>query len=254
MNILRLFHGCPERTPGRHSAEWAAMRRDLTAAQSQCSTLETARDTAAQRHETEMHQQAAAFRLERNGLRESLRLAADANAELLRERNEARGRHDEVLSRLRTAEAQVEQLRATLRALEVPVDPDAAPGQPALMDDPDAWINQPDGPPRADEWISPVAPVAPVDSEAADVNAKTQLTDVRDLREDSTVTQQVALPAAWTAAALPVQPPLPDFAPTLTMPLAEAPLATEVSRDAADAARASVADAIEPDLAAALLP
>jgi hypothetical protein len=182
--------------------------------------------------------------------------ALAAAADLTVERDEARGRSNanrdgwirarQELGKVRAerdaAVIEVEHLRATLLALEVPVESDAAPGQPALMDSPEAWINQPDGPPRPDEWISPVAPVAPVASEAADVNARTQAVDVRDLRQGAEATQQMALPVAWTIAAVPSFPP--EVAPTLTMPLANAPMATEVSGDAADSARRSVADAM----------
>ncbi len=264
MSLLNAFkpRPAPVRRPGKHTAEWAEMRRDLAAARALCGTLEAARETAARRHETEMHQQAAAFRVERDGLQEAVRLAADDNAELRAERDEARGRHDEVLGRLRVAEAQAEQLRATLRALEVPPGPDAAPGQPALMNDPGAWINQPDGPPRPDEWISPVAPAAPIESEAADVNAETQAVDVAALR-DAEATQQLDATALRNAAGLgatavlPVVavPPSADAGAAAVMPLYSRSLPvctvkptppTEVSRGAAEAAQASVADALEP--------
>lgn len=151
--------------------------------------------------------------------------AMQAMESLRAERDEARARSNAnrdgwIRSRQELEEARAErdaaasaaeQLRATLRALEVPVDADAAPGQPALMDDPDAWINQPDGPPRPDEWISPVAPAAPVESEAADVNAETQLTDVCDLRAEAE-TQPVDAAALRNAAGLGATAVLPVVA------------------------------------------
>lgn len=242
MSLLNAFKPkpAPVRQPGRHSAEWAAMRRDLAAAQSRSSTLKAAQQTAAERHETEMHQQAADFRVEREGLRESLRRAAEANAELRRERDEARDRHDEVLKHLRAAKAEVRRQRTIL---------DASTGEPgtaatvAPADDPQSCFSQPDPAPAGDEPRTvPDTPAAPVGSEAADVNARTQAVDVRDLRQGAEATQQIALPVAWTVAAVPSFPP--EVAPTLTMPLADAPMATEVSGDAADSARRSVADAM----------
>lgn len=152
--------------------------------------------------------------------------ALAAAADLTVERDEARGRSNanrdgwirarQELGKVRAerdaATVEVERLRAMLLALEVPVAPDAAPGQPALMDSPEAWINQPDGPPRPDEWISPVAPVAPVASEAADVNARTQAVDVADLRAGAEATQQLDVTALRNATGLGVTAVLPVVA------------------------------------------
>lgn len=168
--------------------------------------------------------------------------ALAAAADLTVERDEARGRSNanrdgwirarQELGKVRAerdaATAEVEHLRATLRALEVPVESDAAPGQPALMDSPEAWINQPDGPPRPDEWISPVAPVAPVASEAADVNARTQAVDVADLRAGAEATQQLDVTALRNATGLGATAVLPVVAPP--MPGCRPPTPGEVTR------------------------
>jgi hypothetical protein len=127
------------------------------------------------------------------------------------------------------------------------------------MDDPDAWINRPDGPPRPDEWISPVAPSAPADSEAADVHAETQAVDVADLRQGTEATQQLDATALRNAtglgatAVLPVVTvqPMPDCKPPMpgevTLVDAVLPLwqqSVPVSLGTGQRARDSVAEAV----------
>lgn len=250
MSFLTLLRPAPQQAPGRHTTVWL----DL---QQRASTAEQERDTA--REDVEQLKQVHAR--ERSGWQKALELAAAESRGYAAERDEARGRSNANRDGWLTARAEVERLRATLLALEVPVDPDAAPGQAALMDDPAAWINQPDGPPRPDEWISPVAPVAPVGSEAADVNARTQAVDVRDLRAGAEATQQLDVTALRNAtglgatAVLPVvtAPPLPDCRPPMpgevTVVDAVLPLwqqSVPVSLGTGQRARDSVAAALLP--------
>lgn len=261
MSLLNAFKpkAAPVRQPGRHSAEWAAMRRDLAAAQSLSSTLKAAQRTAVERHETEMHQQAADFQVEREGLRESLRLAAEANRELRRERDEARDRHDEVLKHLRAAEAEVRRQRTIL---------DASTGEPgsvptvAPLDDPESCFSQPDPAPAGDEPRTVAdTPVAPASYEIANVNAETQAVDVADLRAGAEATQQLDVTALRNAtglgatAVLPVvtAPPLPDCKPPMpgevTVVDAVLPLwqqSVPVSLGTGQRARDSVAAALLP--------
>jgi hypothetical protein len=256
MSLLTLLRPAPQRAPGKHTTDWLKQQQAFADLRAEHSAALEIIESLKRSHSQE-----------RVDWQQELDLADTESKDIAAERDEARTRSNAnrdgwIRSRqeLKEARAEVERLRATLLALEVPVDPDAAPGQPALMDDPQAWINQPDGPPRPDEWISPVAPVAPVDSEAADVNAKTQLTDVRDLRTEAE-TQPVDVTALRNAtglgatAVLPVvaAPPLPDCKPPMpgevTVVDAVLPLwqqSVPVSLGTGQRARDSVAAALLP--------
>jgi hypothetical protein len=196
-----LLRPAPVRAPGRHTDTWLKQQQANV-------ELQAERDTA--REDIEQLKQRHAR--ERAGWQDALRLAGAEAMGYAAERDEARTRSNANRDGWLTARAEVERLRATLRALEVPAGPDAAPGQAALMDDPAAWINQPDGPPRPDEWISPVAPQAPAESEAADVHAETLAVDVADLRAGAEATQQLDVTAIRNATGLGATAVLPVVA------------------------------------------
>lgn len=86
---------------------------------------------------------------------------------------------------------------------------------PALADEPDSFTAVPDPAPVPDFRIVD-APPGPT-GEAADVNAKTQLTDVRSLRQAMTATtlpDSGPVHVPWGVGGLSTRPPMPDEAVT----------------------------------------
>jgi hypothetical protein len=109
-------------------------------------------------------------------------------------------------------EKELSILQGILDALEVPVDESGSVPQPALADDPESWIHRP-FPPVPYRRIVDIPP-GPVGSEAADVCAETQQTDVRALRAAvAAIPDAGPVTVSWDGG-LSTRPPLPDEAPT----------------------------------------
>lgn len=177
------------------------MQQALLALQQRCRTFEAAAgDQQAligqlrAQHAREMQACAVQIETERKGWKETLDFTSDKYAEL---------------------QAQYEQASAECLRLQRVLD--ASDGQPtmavpALADEPDSFTAVPDPAPVPDFRISDIPP-GPV-GEAADVNARTQQTDVRSLRHVAAVLDQGPVRTTWGVSGLSTRPPLPDETPT----------------------------------------
>lgn len=249
MSLFTLLRPAPLKAPGRHTDTWLELQQHARAMEQERDAANEAAEQLGQRHARE-----------RAGWRDALELAAAESRGIAAERDEARTRHNTVLGHLRAAEAEIKRLN---RVLDASKDLPGTKPYVAPADDPESCFSQPDPAPAGDEpRIVADTPVAPASYEIADINAETQAVDVAALR-DAEATQQLDAAALRNAtglgatAVLPVVavPPSAGAGATAVMPLYSRSLPvctvkptppTEVSRGAAEAAQASVADALEP--------
>lgn len=219
MSLLTLFHPAPARPPGRHTAEWAALQQRARRAEQEREAMRGERDAA--RDETEQLRQRHA--LEVKGWQDALRLAGAESMAIAGELEQVKAERD-------AATAEVRRLNAIL---------DADKGLPAHHVDAPIEQGCRDTPHAAEETVR--------DETLLDMAERGDFGLAADLLAGLRQERRPRRPP------LPTDPPPPDCAATAGLPLFGHSLPvrmvrpvtpTEVSRDAANAAQASVADAM----------